>query len=309
MDLAELYPRVEHLLASVQLALAMLGMGAMLTPPDFVRVARAPRALGVGLAVQLVLVPTIAWAMGRTLPVEAGLAAGLVLVAAVPGGTMSNLITYLGRGNIALSISLTAITTVGSLATTPALLRLLVGDHLPAGFDMPVARIAREIALTLILPLSVGMVVGMRFPPSRERFSRWCIRGSLFAIGLMVVGAGGSGRLDPRVYGAVGLVAVFGVVFAFQVAAWLAARATSLHGNDRIAVVVEATVRNTNLAILVKASAFPARAGEVDPIGDGMLFASLLYGGFALLAVAVLSFLCCFFRCGCPCRACWGRGV
>ncbi|MDJ0850059.1 MAG: bile acid:sodium symporter [Myxococcota bacterium] len=284
MDLAELYPRYEHLLASTQLALAMLGMGAMLTPPDFVRVARAPRALGVGLAVQLVLVPSVAWVVGRTLPVEAGLAAGLVLVAAVPGGTMSNLVTYLARGNIALSISITAVTTVGSLATTPALLRLLVGEHLPAGFDMPVARVAREIAVSLIIPLVVGMMVGTRFPHARDGFSRWAIRGSLFAIGLMVVGAGGSGRLDPRVYGALGLLAVFGVVFAFQLTAWLAARASSLHGNDRIAVVVEATVRNTNLAILVKASAFPAQAGQADPIGDGMLFASLLYGGFAIFA-------------------------
>ncbi len=284
MSLVADYAEYERLLASVQLALAMLGMGALLTPPDFVRVARAPRALAVGLAVQLMLVPGVAWWLGRTLPVEAGLAAGLVLVAAVPGGTMSNLVTFLGRGNIALSISLTAVTTVGSLATTPALLRLLVGEHLPPGFDMPVARVAREIAMSLILPLAAGMVVGSRFPTHREGFSRWCIRGSLFAILLIVIGAGGSGRLDPRSYGVVGLVAVLAVCFAFQAAAWLAARAARLRGNDRLAVVVEATVRNTNLAILVKASAFPAQAGQPDPIGDGMLFASLLYGGFALLA-------------------------
>ncbi len=73
----------------------------------------------------------------------------------------------------------------------------------------------------------------------------------------MIVGAGGSGRLDPRVYGVLGPVAIF----AFQAAAWLAAGAVSLGSNDRLAIVIEATVRNTNLAILVKASAFPARLG------------------------------------------------
>ncbi|MEE9609074.1 MAG: hypothetical protein V3U03_15145 [Myxococcota bacterium] len=77
----------------------------------------------------------------------------------------------------------------------------------------------------------------------------------------MIVGAGGSGRLDPRVYGVLGPVAIFAVAFAFQAVAWLAAGAVSLGSNDRLAIVIEATVRNTNLAILVKASAFPARLG------------------------------------------------
>ena len=132
VDLIENYPRYEHLLASIQLALAMLGMGALLGPRDFGRVARSPRALCVGLLLQLVLVPGLAFVLGRVLPLEMGLAAGFVLVASVPGGTMSNLVTYLGRGNIALSISLTAVTTVGALATTPALLRLLVGAARPS---------------------------------------------------------------------------------------------------------------------------------------------------------------------------------
>jgi BASS family bile acid:Na+ symporter len=284
VDLVENYARYEHLLASAQLALAMLGMGALLAPRDFGGVARAPRALGVGLVTQLVLVPLVAFALGRALPLQMGLAAGFVLVASVPGGTMSNLVTYLGRGNIALSISLTAVTTVGALATTPALLRLLVGAHLPPDFEMPTGRVASEIGVTLILPLATGMLVGARLPVRREAFSRWCIRGSLFAIALMVVGAGGSGRLDPRLYGTFGLVAIFALPFAFQATSWVASRAASLRGPDRLAVVVEATVRNTNLAILVKASILPAVAGRTDPIGDGMLFASLLYGGGALLA-------------------------
>jgi hypothetical protein len=79
-------------------------------------------------------------------------------------------------------------------------------------------------------------------------------------------------------------VAIFALPFAFQATSWVAARAASLRSNDRLAVVVEATVRNTNLAILVKASILPAVAGRADPLGDGMLFASLLYGGGALLA-------------------------
>ena len=88
----------------------MLGMGALLVPRDFVAVVREPRGLLVGLTVQLVAAPLIAFAIGVWLSVPAGIAAGLVLVGAVPGGTMSNVVTHLGRGNIALSIGLTAVT-------------------------------------------------------------------------------------------------------------------------------------------------------------------------------------------------------
>ena len=64
---------------------------------------------------------------------------GTMGVAAVPGGTMSNVVTHLGRGNIALSIALTGVTTIGALVTTPLILRIFVGDFLPPNFEMPVA--------------------------------------------------------------------------------------------------------------------------------------------------------------------------
>ncbi len=282
----ERYADYEYWLASGQLALAMLAMGALLTPRDFVRVLLQPGALLLGLALQLCLVPLLAWGIGRALPLEAGVAAGLVLVAAVPGGTISNLITYLGRGNLALSISLTSITSVACLATTPLILRLFVGAHLPAEFEMPVARVAREIATTLLLPLSTGMLLGWRFPDWREAISRWGVRASLTLIGVMVVGAAGSGRLDPSLYGPLGPASTLLLCFGIQQIAMGVCRAAGLAGPDRLAIGVEVTVRNTNLAIMLKASLFPAVAGRLDPIGDGMLFVALVYGGVALFVAA-----------------------
>ncbi len=280
------YPAYEYTLASTQLALAMLGMGALLVPRDFVAVVRSPRALVVGLALQLLGIPVVAFAIGVALSVPAGIAAGLVLVAAVPGGTMSNVVTHLGRGNIALSIGLTAVTTVCALATTPAILRIFVGDFLPADFEMPVARVAWEIGVALLLPLAAGMVIGMRFPGGRETFSKWSIRGSLTTIGVIIVGAAGSDRLDPQSYGAVGLASIFLLAVAAQALAWTACRGAGLNASDRLAILIEVTIRNTNLAILLKASLFPAEVGKVDPIGDGMFFAAALYGGFAMLIAA-----------------------
>lgn len=266
----------------------MLGMGALLSPRDFVSVLTAPRGLLVGLGVQLLVFPLLASGLGRALPVPPGIAAGLVLVAAVPGGTMSNVATYLARGNIALSIALTAITTVGSLVMTPLILRIFVGLHLPPDFEMPTGRIAREIGVSLLVPLALGMLIGARISDRRAGFSRWSIRGSLFVIALMVIGAGGSGRLDPERYGAIGPVAILLLALVGQLVTLgicLLARVTR---EDRVAIGIEATIRNTNLGILVKASLFPAVVGVIDPIGDGMFFVALLYGGAALFVAMPL---------------------
>ena len=136
----EAYPRYEYALASTQLAFAMLGMGALLGFGDFARVVRSPRGLAIGLFVQLAIVPGLAAVLSGALPVPPGIAAGLVLVAAVPGGTMSNVLTYLAYGNIALSITLTTLTTLGALVTTPFLLRLLVQEHQALNFNNSFAR-------------------------------------------------------------------------------------------------------------------------------------------------------------------------
>jgi BASS family bile acid:Na+ symporter len=279
--LAEIYPRLEPAIASAQLAFAMLGMGAVTSLGDFAALLRAPRALAAGLAVQLVAVPLLALGLASALPVSAGIAAGLALVASVPGGTLSNLVTFLGRGNTPLSIALTALTTLGALVTTPALLRLLLGAGLPADFVMPVRRVASDIAVTLLGPLALGIALGAALPARRELLSRWCIRAALLAILVLVVGAAGSGRLGPAAHGAAALLAIPLLCLGAQLAALAATRLAGLGARDGLALAVEAGIRNTNLALLVKTSLAPAGGGN-DALGDGMLFVALLYGGFAL---------------------------
>jgi BASS family bile acid:Na+ symporter len=179
------------------------------------------------------------------------------------------------------------VTTAASLVTTPALLRILSGTHLPADFEMPVGRVAFEIGAVLLLPLLVGMAVGAFLPGRREPFSKLCIRTSFFFIGLMVVGGAGSGRLDATAYGALGPLAIALLCVSVQAIAWAATRMAGLAAPERVAIGIEVTIRNTNLALLVKASLFPAVTGVADPIGDGMFFCALLYGGLALPLAAI----------------------
>lgn len=282
------YADYEYPVASAQLFLAMLGMGALLAPHDFMLEIKNPKGLAVGFGFQWVLVPLIAFALGELLPIPVGIAVGMIFIAAVPGGTLSNILTLFGRGNIALSIALTSITTVAALITTPLLLQLLVSQYLPEDFSMPVGRIARDIFATLIIPLMLGMWLKSRTTTYyAAQFSKWTIRLSLLLIVVIAAGSAGSGRLNATAYGVLGLATLTGFALLVQVCAVLAAKAAGLVSGDALAISVEATFRNISLAIAVKATVFPAQAGVLDPIGDGVLFVALLYGALSMFITLI----------------------
>ena len=128
------------------------------------------------------------------------------------------------------------------------------------------------------------MVAGGLLPARREAISRWAIRACFAVILLLVVGAAGAGRIDPRSFGAWASVALVLLAVLFSAGAWLVSRAFRLPSHERVALMIEATLRNGNLGILVKASLFPAVAGQADPIGDAMLFSVMFYGAIGLVA-------------------------
>jgi BASS family bile acid:Na+ symporter len=286
--LAEFYVQHEYWFAVTQLILAMLGMGATLTGRDFRDVVREPKAVSAGTATQLLAVPLTAFLFLRLLGVEDGVAVGIALLAAIPGGTISNIFTFISRGNSALSISITAITTLACLVTTPLILSLLINQYLPPDFTMPRGKIITEIALSLLLPLALGMLYLYLYPRSAPTLSKWSIRGSLFIIVLIVIGSASAGRLDFDVFGLknILLVTVFTVVLT--VMAYLMPRALRLSRADTTAIEYEVIVRNINLGILLKASIFPAAVAATAQLGDMVFFTLLLYGTLQLIIGAIL---------------------
>ena len=281
--MGELYSQYEYWIAAIQLLLAMLGMGATLRVRDFAEVVRAPWPITVGCLLQMLGVPLIAWGFLSVLPLDPGVAIGLALCAAIPGGTLSNVFTFLGRGHVALSIALTGVTTLACLVTTPIVLGLLISQHMPMDFVMPAGQIAREITLILLLPLVMGMCVLQLVPNIAPRFSKYCIRGSLFFILVIIVGATASGRVDIPAFGLYNAVVVVGFLTLLASSSWIIPRLAGLASRDNTAINIEVTVRNGNLGLLIKASMFPAVIGTTDPIGDAILFTVLTYGGLALL--------------------------
>jgi BASS family bile acid:Na+ symporter len=147
------------------LGLVMFGMGMTLTWRSFAEVLKRPQRVGLGLALQYLVMPLAAWAVGVALGLSPALLAGLVLVGASPGGTASNVVCYLARGNVALSITLTTASTLLAIGATPLLTWLYVGERVP----VPVWSMLQSIFQVVLLPVGLGVLVN-------SVANRWLVR-------------------------------------------------------------------------------------------------------------------------------------
>lgn len=160
---------------------------------------------------------------------------------------------------------------------------------MPGDFVMPKAKIMKEIALTLLLPLGLGMLILKLLPNIAEKFSKWCIRISLVGLLGIVVGAASSGRLDLKAFGFDNVALIIGFILLVTFISWMLSWGLlRLSKRDSIAVDMEVAVRNINLGLMLKAIIFPAVLGQKDPVGDTVLLALLLYGGVMLFMAAGL---------------------
>lgn len=253
----------------------MLGMGATMTLGDFRGIVKDPRGLGIGLVLQVVCVPLIALAFIHGLGLEKGWAVGLLLVSVVPGGAFSNLLTFLSKGNVALSISITTLTTLGCILTVPLALRFAAGTFLPSDFAFPVARIVREIFGYLLAPLALGMVVRRVAPGRAARFSTWCIRASLALILAISVGSVGSGRIRVIAYGWQPplVIFLFGVALALLIPQL--SRMLGRYDEDTVAIGLEVTVRNVGLGLLLVHFFFPGQEAQGHVLYSGLFYAGV----------------------------------
>ena len=134
--------------------IAMFGMGATLTHADFLRVLKMPKGVVLGFALQFSVMPLLGWSIATVLRLPPEIAVGVILVGCCPGGVSSNVITYLAKGNVALSVTMTACTTLASPIMTTSLMYLLAGRSIPIDyFEM-----FRNICLTVFAPVIAGLI-------------------------------------------------------------------------------------------------------------------------------------------------------
>lgn len=142
------------------LGVVMFCMGLTMTPHDFKGVAKRPWAVGLGLVAHYVIMPGLGWLIANALNLPPQLAAGVILVGCAPSGTASNVVTYLARGDVALSVSVATVSTVLAPLVTPPLTLLLAGEFLPVDAGSMVTDILKTVLLPVIAGLVVRLVLG-----------------------------------------------------------------------------------------------------------------------------------------------------
>lgn len=168
------------------LGIVMLSMGMTLTWGSFAQVLRRPATIGLGVVLQYVVMPFLAWAIALVLGLPPHLMAGLVLLGACPGGTASNVVCYLARGDVALSIALTTVSTLLAILATPLLTWLYVGERVP----VPVQSMLWSIFKIVLLPVSVGVLAnslaGRYLRPIKQVFPLLSVAAIVFIIAIVV---------------------------------------------------------------------------------------------------------------------------
>ncbi|SDL67524.1 bile acid:Na+ symporter, BASS family [Corynebacterium mycetoides] len=142
------------------LGVVMFGMGLTLRPVDFALVAKRPLPVLIGVVAQFVIMPATAVLVTYLLNLPPELAAGVILVGCAPGGTSSNVVTYLARGDVALSVTMTSVSTLLAPIMTPLLTLWLAGQHMPVS----AAAMAGSIMKMVLIPVAAGLIVRLLLP-------------------------------------------------------------------------------------------------------------------------------------------------
>jgi len=171
-------------LVSVLLGVIMLGMGLTLSPQDFARVLKLPRAVASGVALQFTVMPLAGIAFATLFGLETGLAVGLILVACCPGGTASNVVTYLARANLALSVTLTLASTMIAVVATPLLAGWLAGVYV----EIDRWALFQGMITVVLLPVVAGVALNRLFPAVTARIATVSPLASVIGVVLIVGG-------------------------------------------------------------------------------------------------------------------------
>ena len=238
------------------LGVIMLGMGSTLSLQDFAMAVKKPRAVCVGLILQFLLMPFLAFAVGFALDLPREQFIGLVMVGAVAGGTASNVITYLAGGDVALSITMTACSTVAGIVLTPLLSQL----YLTQTVAVPAWEMFKSILLMVALPVGAGLVINRLCRKHTALING--IAPVISAVGIVLVIGVVVSLNSANLYscGAVVLLAVILHNASGMAAGYFLARLAGCDFKSSITIAIEVGMQNSGLAAALAKTFFGAAA-------------------------------------------------
>jgi BASS family bile acid:Na+ symporter len=254
------------LAVAVMVGFLVFAVALDLTWEQFRRVFAKPKAPGIGLLAQYLILPAVAFGIGLLFVDTPSIALGLLLVACCPAGALSNYLTGVAKGSVATSVSMTAISTLFSVVATPPLFAFWASltpatRVVLAHINIDPRRVVMVLLIMLLVPVSAGMIIRARRPETAYRIRLWTRRlaGAVFAVVVAILLLG-----NIKVLGSFARIALPPVLVTFSIAVtlgWGLARVSGLVAADRRAVTIEVSFQNVALAIGLAVAFFPALAG------------------------------------------------
>ena len=241
-----------QVLLPLVLAIIMFGMGLSLTKDDFTRLWQVPKPVFAGLLGQILLMPGLAFVIAFGFSLEPPLAIGLMILAACPGGTTSNVICHLARANLALSVTLTAISTLICVFSTPFIIKFAMGQF-GQQFDQDFSLTNTILGLIVItlLPVLSGIWVRHKYPNAAMRREHFFRRFSGVFMLVMIIAI----LIQERELLASSFEHMFGATIALNLASIAVgvaiARAFALNARDTVTLGIEVGIQNASMAMLI----------------------------------------------------------
>lgn len=237
---------------SILLGVIMFGMGMTLTVKDFGEVFRQPKSVLIGVLSQFIVMPLIAYGLAKGFNLPAEIAIGVILVGACPGGTASNVMTFLAKGNTALSVAVTSISTLLAPILTPAIIYVLASEWL----EVSAASMFMSVVKIVLLPIILGLIVQFFLKEQTKKSAEVMPLVSVIAI-VMIVAAVVAGSKEKIIESGLLIFAVvilhngLGYLFGF-----LIAKVFKLDYSDQKAISIEVGMQNSGLGAALAAAHF-----------------------------------------------------
>ncbi len=243
------------------LSVVIFTMGTTLKVENFVDVFRHPKEIVTGLSAQYIVMPVLTFVLVSLFSLDAGLAAGIVLVGAVPGGTASDVLTFLAGGDVALSVSLTAVSTLIAPIITPIITLFLIGNNIhfnPVDMFLSIVQI-------VIIPIALGLLLNYKFESFCESLNDYLPTMSALVVCLIVAGVIGSNK--QAILTSSGIILVV-IILQYFLAMGLGFAAGLLAGMERkqiITIAIEIASQNSGLSSALAKTHFPSLASATVP--------------------------------------------
>jgi len=267
IDLVQIgFGRHAQALTAAVIGMVMFGVALELRLADFARVLARPLPVLAGFAAQVLALPALTWAITMLVPMPPSVALGMLVVAACPGGNLSNLMTLYARGDVALSVTMTALSNVAAVLLMPlnALFWAGLNPHtalLLQRFEVSAATFLGPLAVTLAIPLALGMLLAARAPALAARLRKPAQAFSLAAMAGFIAWAllANARHLPQFAFEVLPLVALQNAMAL--AAGYAAARACRVAAAERRAITVEVGMQNSGIGLLVLLAYFPGLGG------------------------------------------------